>query len=132
MQNAPLDPVQAIIFVIGLVTSLEFAQVVGPYAAIFVAGGAGAFLSITGNAAEMTARQAAAYVTVRIILAVLITVPLAKALATFGLAWLHPNITLIPLALGLGWVKDYDPVRAYIAGKINLLVTRQVGPKDGS
>ncbi|MBL8518180.1 MAG: hypothetical protein JNM76_14560 [Betaproteobacteria bacterium] len=120
---------------LGLFMSAEVANVISHYVTLLIAAGCGAYLSITDNDREMTAAQAVGYVLVRMLLAVLLTVPTAMWLVSIGGAWLAPNITLVPIALGIGWLKDPKSVRdwvvARLAGFLGRRVDQQQGPKDG-
>jgi hypothetical protein len=122
----PEDLIGLLIGLISLFTTAEVAQLVGPYVAILVASGAGAYLSISGTEDHMTLHRAASHFVLRVLVALVITVSLAKGIAAIGPAWLHPNITLVPLALGIGWVKDFNTVRAFVADKIKFFITKKV------
>jgi len=123
--NEPVDFVALIIALFAMVTSVEIAQIIGPYASIMVLACAGAALSLSTNGKEMTTSQAVAYVSLRVVLAVALTVALAELLQKF-VPWLNPRYTLIPLAFGIGWIRDYDTVRNWIGGIIDRLTTKRV------
>lgn len=126
----PKDPIEVIIALLGVITSLENAQLLGPYAAIIAAAGAGAYLSLTSNPRDMSTMRAIGYMLIRILLAVLITVPLARGLNSVA-PWLLPNFSLIPLALVIGWIKDYESVKSWLAQKIDRLISRKI-ESDGN
>lgn len=123
MNNDPLDATALLIFLLTFVTSREAAAVIGPYAAIIVAACGGAALSLSGNDKDMSLWRATWYVGVRVVLAVLIVVSLAKGIKS-GFGW-EPSVTLIPLAIGIGWIRDYDHVRSWVGGIIDKFFSRK-------
>jgi len=123
--NEPVDFVALVIALIAMITSVEVAQVIGPYASIVVLACAGAALSLSTNGKEMTTTQAVGYVSLRVVLAVSLTVALAELLQKF-VPWLNPRYTLIPLAFGIGWIRDYDTVRSWFGSVIDRLFTKRI------
>lgn len=120
---------------LGLVMSAEVAQVVSHYVTLVLAAGCGAYLSLTDNEKEMTSAQAVGYVLVRLVLAVLLTVPAAMWLVSVGGAWLAPNITLVPIALGIGWIKHPRDVRDWLLSQLpgnSRKINPPEGPKNGN
>lgn len=109
MRNDPLDIVSLAIALVALIASPQVAAMVGPYAAIALLAITGAGIALSGNNAEMTNWQACKYVSIRVLLALVLTVALAKFVQVF---WpgLQPIFTLIPVAFGIGWIRDYNKV----------------------
>ena len=123
MSNDPLDVIALLVALLTFVTSREIAAILGPYAAIVIAACAGAALSLSGNDKEMTLWRATWYVGVRILLAFVLTVALAKGIKA-QFEW-EPSVTLIPLAFGIGWVRDYDGMRSWAWGLIDKFFQRK-------
>ncbi len=121
MQNEPMDIISILMLVIATITSRELAQAVGPYAAIGVTAWAGAMFSLTGCNRKMTNRQAMAYVIARIVLAVLLTVSFAEILHSL---WpgARPRYTLPPLAFCIGWIGDFERVKAWLIAGIDKFI----------
>lgn len=127
MPNDPKNLIEVLIALLTLITSLEIAQLLGPYAAIVTASGAGAFLSLASTSKEMPRWwNPWVYVVIRVILAIVITVPLARLLGGVA-SWLVPNITLIPIALGLGLISDYETVRQWLLKRVQRKIEEKVG-----
>jgi len=123
--NDPVDFVALVIALIAMITSIEVANIIGPYASIVVLACAGAALSLSTNGKEMTTHQAVGYVSLRVVLAVSLTVALAELLQKF-VPWLNPRYTLIPLAFAFGWIKDYDTVRDWFGRVVDRFVTKRI------
>lgn len=119
----PLDVIALLVALLTFVTGREVAVLIGPYAAIMVAACAGAAVSLSGNDREMTVPRAIWYVTIRVLVAFTLTSALASALKNW-LSW-NPAVTLIPLAFGIGWIRDYDGVRAWFGDVIDKFVSRK-------
>lgn len=123
MNNDPLDLVALLVALLTFVTSREVATILGPYAALMVAACGGAALSLSGNDRDMTLWRATLYVGVRVLVAFVLVVAIAKGIkAQFDV---DPGITLIPLAFGIGWIRDYDGVRAWVGGIIDKIFSRK-------
>ena len=126
------DPVDVVSFIIAFVAffaSQEIAILVGPYAAIIVLSAAGAALSLSGNEDEMSHWRAAWYISIRVMVAVVLTVSIAELLRNV-IPWAKPRYTLVPMAFAIGWIKDYASVRAWMGGIVDKFVSRKVGPDD--
>lgn len=122
--NQPIDLVGLLIALLAFAFGKEMATVVGPYAAIVVLASAGAALSLSGHEEDFAPWRAAWYVTIRILLAVTLTVAVAELLEHFVPA-LVPRFTLVPLAFAIGWIRDYDAVRQWFGGVIARIVGRK-------
>lgn len=123
MPNEPLDVIALLVALLTFVTSREVATILGPYAAIVVASCAGAAISLSGNDRDMTLRAASWYIAVRVLLAFILTVAMAKGIEA-GTGW-KAGVTLIPLAFGIGWIRDYDGVRSWAGGVIDKFLSRK-------
>lgn len=104
--NEPLDAPTLLAFILTFVTSREVAAILGPYAAIIVAATASAGLSLSRNDMITSLWRGMVYVGLRVMLASVLTVTAAKGLR----AWLELDLafTMIPLAILIAWVRDYD------------------------
>lgn len=122
--DSPPDVVALLIALVALIASKEIAHLVGPYAAIIVLACAGAALALSGHEEEVKGWDAVIYVAVRVLVAVVLTVTLAE-LAQFAFAWAKPRYTLIPLAFGIGWIRDYDDVRTTVGRWISRAVEKR-------
>lgn len=116
MNPEPLDLIAALVALIALFTSKEIAQAIGPYAAIFVAACAGAAISISGNAKEMSAWEATWYVTARVLMAVVLTVTIAY-IVKMKAGW-DVRHTVIPIAFVIGWIRNYELLREKLMKRI--------------
>lgn len=106
----PLDAPTAIAFFLTFVTSREVAEILGPYAAIIVAATASAGLSLSRNDTVTTLWRGMVYVGLRVLLASVLTVTAAKGIK--AALDLDLVFTMIPLAIVIAWVRDYD--RAFV------------------
>ena len=122
----PQDIVSILIALIAFVVSKEVAHLVGPYAAIVVLACAGAALSLSGNEDDLTYGHAVMYVGVRVLVAVVLTVAIAELMHNV-IPWAKPRVTLVPLAFGIGWVKDYGGIRTWLGEIIDKFATRRAG-----
>lgn len=117
MNNDPLDVVAFLVALLTFVTSKEIAYLLGPYAAIFVLASAGAALSLSSTDKVMTPVRATIYVSIRVLVAFVLTAAIAELLQNV-IPWAKPRYTLVPIAFGIGWIKDYDSVRKWVAEMI--------------
>jgi len=124
MQPEPLDLVSLLIALLAFIVSKDVAITVGPYASIVILACAGAGLSLSGNDKPMTLAQGCWYLTIRVLLAVSLTVGLAELLQKL-IPWLAPRYTLIPLAFCIGWIRDYDSVRTFIGNLVSRILNRK-------
>lgn len=125
MPSEPLDLVSVIIAVLAFVVSKDVAATVGPYGAIVVLACAGATLSLSGNEKKMTHGQSIVYVAIRILLAVSLTVSIAELMQHLA-SWMKPRYTLSPIAFAIGWIKDYDAIRAWFGSVIDRFTSRKI------
>ena len=125
MQPEPLDLVSLLMVVLAFIVSKDVAVAVSPYAAICILACAGAGISLSGNDRKMEFWPACWYVGIRVVMAAGLTIGLAELLQKFA-PWLVPRYTLIPIAFLIGWVRDYDSVRTWIAAKITKKVDRSI------
>lgn len=130
MNNDPLDLIALFIALFTLVATKEVAQLAGPYAAIMVWGCAGAAVSLSGHRETMGAREAVWYVSVRVFLAIALTVMLAEVLQAVlpetTSKVLQPRYTVGPIAFLLGWVRDYNVAIQWLVERGKRLFTRKV------
>ena len=116
--SKPPDFIDFIILIAGWLVAQDVAATLGTYAAIFIMSITSAFISLQWNANEMTAREAASYVTARAFLAIIITVPMAMGLTAVGPTWLYPNISMCIVAVGIGFMRDFSFIREWINKKL--------------
>lgn len=127
MNNDPVDLVALLVAAISIVASPEIARLAGPYMAIFIVACAGAAFSASGGD-KMTAGETIKYMAVRVLIALAVTVSLAELLQTVWPA-MKPRITLIPLAFGIGAIRDFAAVRDWVVDKLKSIVQRKI--EDG-
>lgn len=123
MNNDPLDIIALLVALLTFVTSREVAAILGPYAAIMVAACGGAAVSLSGNDREMTLWRATFYICVRVLLAFILTVAIAKGIKK-GFEW-EPGVTMVPIAFAIGWIRDYDGVRTWMGGIVDKFFSRK-------
>lgn len=121
----PPDVVSLLVALVAFVVSKELAHLVGPYAAIVVLAAAGASLSLSGHDEEITGAHAFVYVAVRVLVAAVLTVSLAELLQLM-VPWAKPRYTLVPLAFGIGWIRDYREVGAIAGDLVTSFLKRKV------
>lgn len=116
------DFIDLIILGAGFIVSQDVAATLGTYAAILIMSVTAAFISFQWrkNTEQMTAMDAAKYVTARAFMAVIITVPLAMALTAVGPKWLYPNISMCIVAVGIGFTRDFGQIRKWVGQKMGL------------
>ena len=125
----PPDVVTFIVSVIALIASTEVAHLVGPYAAIVVLACAGAALSLSGHEDNLSRWGALFYIGIRVLVAVTLTVAIAELLQNV-IPWAKPRATLVPLAFGIGWIRDYGSIRSWIGEVIDRFTKGKIdGPK---
>lgn len=115
MNQQPLDIVGVIVALLAFIVSKDLAIVLGPYAAIAILACAGSVLALSGTEEKVGILGATLFVTVRILVAVAITVSVAEMVERW-LPALQPRYTLSPIAFGIGWIRDYNQVRSAIGG----------------
>jgi len=129
MNQQPLDIVGVIVALLAFIVSQDVAIVVGPYAAIAILACAGSVLALSGNEEKIGMFGALCFVTMRIFLAVAITISLAELVERW-VPDLQPRYTLSPIAFGIGWIRDYNQVRAALGGLLARLFEKRAG--DGN
>ncbi len=128
--NEPADLIALLVALLSLIASKEVAALIGPYAAIFLLACAGAALSLSGNEKEMPPIKAVWYVTVRIMVAIALTGALAELLQNIA-PWMKPRYTLVPLAFGIGFIRDYESVRKWAGSVVTRFTDRGLGTPKG-
>lgn len=123
--NEPVDVVSLLIALIAVIASKEVAHLVGPYAALVVLACAGSALALSGHEEELTIAKAAWFVLVRVMIAVALTVAVAELLQNI-VPWMKPRYTLVPLAFGIGWIRDYTEIRSWLGRTIDRITTRKI------
>lgn len=111
-------------------TSKEIAHLVGPYAAMLVLAVAGSGLALSSNDKVMTAFESMRYVSVRVLLAVTLTVSVGE-LVQAVVPWAKLRYLILPIAFGIGMVKDYRAVVSWAGGLIRSAFENVLGKKNG-
>jgi hypothetical protein len=139
VQNDPKTLIEVLVWLVSVIASLEAGQILGPYAAIVVASGVGGYMSLTATTKEMPKWWSSwVYILIRIALAAMVTVPISLVLGNTAdwlsekftskaASWLVPNLTIIPIALVVGWVSDYETVRAWVLRKLKIKIEEKLG-----
>jgi len=120
----PIDFVAFVVAVLAMIASKEVAVLVGPYAAIMVLACAGSALSLSLSDQDFTLRQAVFYVTLRVLLAIVLTIALAQLLESVA-SWAKPKYTVAPLAFVIGYIRDYKAVFKWLAETAKGLVGKK-------
>ena len=123
--NEPHDFIGFVIAIMAAITSKEIAHLVGPYAAVIVLAVAGSGLALSSNDKMMTAWESARYAAIRVLLAVTLTVSVAELLEAV-MPWLKPRYTMLPIAFGIGMIKDYPALMKWIGESIKSAVGRKI------
>jgi hypothetical protein len=105
--NDPASVVDVIVAMLGVFLAPEFARLLGPYAAIVLLASAGAVWALTGLNAPMGNRQKAAYVLVRVFVAISLTVSIVELLH-WAYEPMKPKITFCWVAFLIGRVPDFE------------------------
>lgn len=119
MPQQPLDVVAFAVAMFSLLFGGAVSEALGPYAVIIVAATAGGAMALAERPPASRMRGLV-YLAVNVVVAVLLTVPLAAGAAvaiagvaqSWGMPWLHAlsaQVLLAPIALGIGWVGDRWP-----------------------
>lgn len=128
MQDPP-DLMALLIVLLTAITTQEVARAVGPYAAIFVASCGGAALKLSGikespaTGEPMSRWDAWKYITIRVLLATVLTVTAANLLHLVA-AWAKPEYTLVPIAFVLGY--DYKVTFSWVGALTDRWANRQI------
>lgn len=123
--NDPQDLITVIVALLAMITGQELANLIGPYAGIAALATAGAAVSLSGNEQKMTNWQACGYVSIRVLAATVLTVGVAELLQMIA-PWAKPRYSLIPLAFGIGWIRDYNTVRTFLGDLIGRIANKRV------
>jgi hypothetical protein len=107
MNNEPVSIVTLLVAILTFVTSKEVAGLLGPYAAIAVSASAGAALSLSSTEKDMPKWwNWSFYIMARIGVALVLTGSISQ-IAASQFPDLKPSFMLVPIAFGLGYLKDY-------------------------
>lgn len=128
--NEPQDFIGLVVAVMAALTSKEIAHLVGPYAAMLVLAVAGSGLALSSNDKVMTAFESMRYVSVRVLLAVTLTVSVGE-LVQAVVPWAKLRYLILPIAFGIGMVKDYRAVVSWAGGLIRSAFENVLGKKNG-
>lgn len=121
----PPDLVSLLIALLAFMVSKDVALLVGPYAAIAVLASAGAALALSGMEEHLGLWRASWFVTVRLLVAIAITISLAEVLQRWIPA-MQPRYTLSPIAFAIGWIRDYDQLRASIGALFGRFLSKRI------
>jgi len=114
----------------GFFATQDMAQAIVPYMAIILAALAGAGISLShGGGEKMPMLAGLWYVGVRVLLAVTITIWLADWLNSF-VPTMQPRKTMVPIALLIGCVRDWESVRRFIFRLLRREVESKVPPNE--
>lgn len=123
--NQPPDIVALLIAVMAMITTDAMAQQIGPYCAIALLAAGGALIALTARHDDMSTFQSLRFVMVRVLIALVLTVSIAQGVQRFWPA-IEPRYSLVPIALLIGWVRDYNAVLAWCGTKIAALFGRKI------
>lgn len=133
--NEPADLITLLVTLLAIIAGKEIAAILGPYAAIFLGACAGAALSLSANETEMKPLPAVVFVSVRVLVAVVLTVFLAEFLQYFRPEW-KARILVVPIAFVIGFIRDYESIRSWINRMVKKRAEKQFGevkgPNDGT
>lgn len=133
MQSEPSDIVALLVALLAFVTSREVAYLLGPYAAIIVASSAGAALSLSSTESPLPKWwQPIVFVSVRVVVAVVLTVAIANAIVTG--TEVKAGLFLIPVAFGIGAIRDYGSVLRWVGAAVKKAIPgwlANLGKRDG-
>jgi len=131
-QSSPLDIVTVSVVMAGLIFDPRIAEIVGPYAVILLGAILGGALSASRRGAA-TRVETLGYMALVVILALLVTVPLAEVTAAhIPVARVEPRVLFAPVAAivaGIG--HDWPNVGRWVVGLVRGMVERWAGkPSD--
>ncbi len=130
-QSSPLDIVTVAIAFASLLFKPEIAQFVGPYAVIFLGAILGGALS-AARRGPATRASTLGYMALVIILALMVTVPLAELLAPQIPIRLEPRVLFAPVAAIVSGVgQDWPKVGAWLVNLARGVIERRVGAPPG-
>lgn len=92
--------------------------------AVIVLALAGSGLALTSYEKAMTAFESCRYVAIRVLLAVTLTVSVAELLQAV-MPWAKPRYTLLPIAFGIGMIKDYKSLMGWLGESIKNAVGKK-------
>lgn len=123
--NQPPDIVALLVALMAVITTDTMAQQLGPYFAIALLAAGGALIALSGRHDDMSTFQSLRFVLVRVLIALVLTVSVAQGVARIWPA-IEPRYSLVPIALLIGWVRDYNAVLSWIGAKIAGLFGRKI------
>jgi hypothetical protein len=126
MQIQPPDFLSFTVAVLALIVGNEVAYLVGPYAAIIALAFAGASLSLSSARRHrpLPLGNCVVYVSVRVLVAVVLTVALAEVFE-YIFPSTRAQYIVIPLAFCIGWIADYRQVKAWLLRLFDRLVDKK-------
>ena len=111
--TSPADLITVFVALLTLVTDPKMAELLAPYAVIVIAAIAGAGISVSGKIEDLKPLSAIWYVTVRVMLATVISVSLAELLQSFtGKA--SARWWVVVVALGVGYFRDRQQLADFV------------------
>lgn len=125
----PVDFIALMIALLGMLTSQQVATLAGPYAAIMVLAAAGAAVSFSLSNGQFSILQGLWYVSLRVLLAVVLTVSIAEVLVLVA-DWLKPRYTVAPLAFAIGCIRDFKKLWTWITKGLQFAWERKYGKPD--
>lgn len=134
MHHEPNDVITLAVLVVAFVTSMDVAVIIGPHVAIIVGSvaGAGLALSLPGPPDLSRWWQPTMFVVTRVIVAFALTSSVAEIVAVATGIGLRP--LLVPVAAGIGAVRDYGSVWKWITAALKKVVPAwlaNLGKRDG-
>jgi hypothetical protein len=123
--NEPHDFIALVIAIMAAITSKEVANLIGPYAAVIVLALAGSGLALSSYDKVMSAFESLRYVLVRMLLAVTLTVSVAELLQAV-IPWAKPRYSMLPIAFGIGMIRDYKAVMTWLGESIKGVVGKKL------
>lgn len=123
--NEPHDFIALVIAIMAAITSKEVANLIGPYAAVIVLALAGSGLALSSYDKVLSAFESFRYVMVRMLLAVTLTVSVAELLQAV-IPWAKPRYSMLPIAFGIGMIRDYKAVMTWLGESIKGVVGKKL------
>ena len=123
--NEPHDFIALVIAIMAAITSKEVANLIGPYAAVIVLALAGSGLALSSYDKVLSAFESFRYVLVRMLLAVTLTVSVAELLQAV-IPWAKPRYSMLPIAFGIGMIRDYKAVMTWLGESIKGVVGKKL------
>lgn len=123
MNKEPADFITFIVAIFSWFVGREVGGMLALYAAIVVISATGASFSLLILDEQKTGWQSLKYVFIRIMIAVTLTVSIAK-LVNLAIPSATPNNTLIPICFCIGVIHDYKNVFAWAGGLLRTVLER--------